>query len=443
MSILALMVCIILIVVLTTRYKLHPFLALFASSLLYGILVGMPLDQIVVSVNDGFGATLGRIGLIIIFGVVIGVFLEKSGAAYTLASAILNMIGKQRVTTAMATIGYFISIPVFADSGFLLVSPLNKVLTKKAGLSLAATAVALGLGLTATHTMVPPTPGPAAAAGILGADVGLVILLGMCVSAIALIPCLLYATKYAGRTFIDPDPQTSDEEVESLVRTAPPVFRSALPVALPIFFIVLRSTLPLIGVHIGPVFSSLISFLGEPVIALAIGAVFSFTLPAVFSRDMLSTDGWVGRSLTDIATVLLITGAGGMFGKVLQNSGIADSMNGTMSGLQVGILFPFLLAAAIKTAQGSSTVAMITTASIVAPMMGELGLVTEVQKAFAVVSIGAGSAVVSHANDSFFWVVTQLSGMSVRTGYRLYTTGTLVLGVSSALVLLICTYVIA
>jgi GntP family gluconate:H+ symporter len=185
-----------------------------------------------------------------------------------------------------------------------------------------------------------------------------------------------------------------------------------------------------------------IAFLGEPVIALVIGAMLSFTLPASFSRELLSTEGWVGKAFTDVASILLITGAGGMFGNVLQQSGIAASLGSSFSGLEAGLLLPFLLSSAIKTAQGSSTVAIITTASIVAPMMSQLGFTSEIQKALVVVAIGAGSAVVSHANDSFFWVVTQMSGMNVRTGYRLYTTGTLVLGGSAAAVLLVLSMVL-
>ena len=154
-------------------------------------------------------------------------------------------------------------------------------------------------------------------------------------------------------------------------------------------------------------------------------------------KSMLSTSGWVGKALTDAATIILITGAGGIFGKVLQDSGIADVMGETLGGIQIGIWLPFLLSAAIKTAQGSSTVALITTASILMPMMESLGFTTEMQKAIAVIAIGAGSAVFSHANDSFFWVVTQMSGMDVKTGYRLHSLGSAVLGISAAIFLFI------
>ncbi|MCK5367499.1 MAG: GntP family permease, partial [Cyclobacteriaceae bacterium] len=195
MVVLYLLLSVILIILLTTKLKVHPFLALFAVALMYGFLSGMSLDNIIDSINTGFGETLGKIGLIIIFGVIIGAFLENSGGAYRLAEAILKIVGKKRVPTAMGVIGYFISIPVFADSGFILLSPLNKSLTKKAGITLAGSTVALAMGLMATHTLVPPTPGPIAAAGILNADLGLVMLIGVPVSAFALIVAIIFAKK--------------------------------------------------------------------------------------------------------------------------------------------------------------------------------------------------------------------------------------------------------
>lgn len=392
----------------------------------------MDLASILVSINEGFGETLGKIGLIIIFGVIIGAFLENSGGAYALAEKVLKIVGKNRVPSAMSVIGYFVSIPVFADSGFLLLSPLNKSLSKKAGISLSGPAVALGLGLTATHTMVPPTPGPIAAAGILGANLGLVLLIGVPVSALALFVGLMFATKYAAKTWIDPNPEISEEEVQQQLKNAPGILKSSLPVFVPIILIVLNSIVNIEAVAPYVPFQKAIVFLGEPVVALCIGAFLSLTLPKKFDTKMLSAEGWVGKALRDAASVILITGAGGIFGKILQNSGIAAILGETLAGVNLNIWLPFLLAAAIKTAQGSSTVALITTASIMLPMMGPLGFEAELEKAIVVVAIGAGSAVVSHANDSFFWVVTQMSGMNVRTGYRLYSVGTLVLGISAA-----------
>ncbi len=433
MLVIYLVLSVVAIILLTAKLKLHPFVALLVVALSYGLVAGMPLDLIVKSVNHGFGNTLGAIGLIIVFGVIIGAFLENSGGAYKMAEKVLSIIGRTRVSVAMGVTGYIVSIPVFADSGFILISPLNKSLSKKAGISIAGSAVALGLGLTATHTLVPPTPGPIAAAGILHADLGLVIFWGLIVSALALIPSLIFATKYAARTYIDPNPDVSEEVISERIKDAPGALKSSIPIFVPIVLIVLKSVVGSLAKGDDGGVVKLISFIGEPFVALFIGMILSFLLPKKLEfGKMLSTNGWIGNSLRDAANIILITGAGGIFGMVLQNSGIASLLAKTLVHVHLSIWLPFLLAAAIKTAQGSSTVSLITTASIMMPMMGTLGFTGSVEKALVVLAIGAGSAVFSHANDSFFWVVTQLSGMDVKIGYRLYSVGTLVLGVSAA-----------
>jgi GntP family gluconate:H+ symporter len=434
MAVLYLLLSVLLIILLTAKLKVHPFLALFSVALLYGFLSGMSLESILQSINTGFGETLGKIGLIIIFGVIIGAFLEHSGGAYKIAQAILGVVGKHRVPMAMGVIGYFISIPVFCDSGFILLSPLNRSLAKKAGITLAGSAVALSIGLMASHTMVPPTPGPIAAAGLLGADLGTVMLLGVPISAFSLTMGIVFAKKYASKIYIDPAPELAESEINNRMTTAPSAARSSLPVVVPIVLIVVKSLINS-QVQNPSGILQLLAFLGEPVMALAIGALLSFTLPKKLKKDMLSTSGWVGKAMVNGASIIMITGAGGIFGKILQNSGIAEMLGESLADIQIGIWLPFLLAAAIKTAQGSSTVALITTASIILPMMTSLGFTSELEKAMTVIAIGAGSAVFSHANDSYFWVVTQMSGMDVKTGYRLQSVGTAVLGLTAAIVL--------
>src|SRR3972149_999364 len=210
---LLLFLSVVFIIVFTARLKVYPFIVLLLVAILYGVFAGMPLDKIVVSVNAGFGNTLGKIGIIIVLGVIIGAFLENSGGAHAMAEKILAIIGRKRVLPAMGITGWIVSIPVFADSGFLLISPLNKSLSKKGGLSLSGTAVALALGLTITHTMVPPTPGPVAAAGILNADLGLVMILSLPISILTLVPGLSYAAKDVSKTYIDPNPESQEKEL--------------------------------------------------------------------------------------------------------------------------------------------------------------------------------------------------------------------------------------
>ena len=427
---------VLLIVVATSKFRVHPFLALLFVALFFGLASGMPLDTIVQSINDGFGKTIGSIGIVIIAGVIIGTFLEQSGGAYAMANRILKLTGKKQVPLTMSIIGYFVSIPVFADSGFVILSPLNKALSKEAKISLAGSASALVLGLSVTHVLVPPTPGPIAAAGILEADLGMVIMLGVLTSIPVLLVGWLYASKIASRLYIDPDPEISPAEIEEKLKTAPSAFKSFIPILLPIFLIVLKSVSEFPTTPFGTGMSrEIIGFIGNPVVALMIGILIAFTLPEKFDTKMLSTTGWVGKALQNAAIIILITGAGGAFGMVLRNSGIADVMGESLSGMKIGILLPFLIAAAIKSAQGSSTVSLITTASLIAPMMHSLGFDSTMARALVVLSIGAGSLVVSHANDSMFWTFTQMTNMSVKQGFRIHTLGTLVLGCAAALII--------
>ena len=431
-----LFVSVLLIVVSTSRYRFHPFLALLFVAVFFGLLSGMPLSTIVESINEGFGGTIGQIGIVIIAGVIIGTFLEESGGAYAMANRILKLTGKKQVPLTMSIIGYIVSIPVFADSGFVILLPLTKALSKEAKISLAGSASALALGLAVTHNLVPPTPGPIAAAGILDANLGLVIMLGIITSIPVLLAGWLFASKIASRVYIDPNPDISPRDIEKKLKTAPSAFKSFVPILLPILLIVMKSVSDFPTSPFGDgAAKQVIGFMGEPVIALMIGILFAFTLPRKLEKDMLSSTGWVGKALQNAAIIILITGAGGAFGMVLRNSGIATVLGDSLEGMRIGIFLPFLIAAAIKSAQGSSTVALITTASLLAPMISSLGFETDVARALVVLSIGAGSLVVSHTNDSMFWIFTQMTGMKIKTGFRIHTVGTLVLGVSASLII--------
>jgi GntP family gluconate:H+ symporter len=352
-----------------------------------------------------------------------------------MAQKIMKLVGEKHVPLAMVILGYFVSIPVYADSGFVVLSPLNKALSKRAKISLAGPAIALSLGLTITHCLVPPTPGPIAAAGILEADLGLVIMVGVAVSLFAVFATWIFATKFASKVYIDPNPDESDEEIIEKIKKAPSAGSAFVPIIIPLLLIVLKSVSDFPTNPFGTGFiKSLFGFIGEPVIALIIGVFFAFLLPKKFERSMLSTTGWVGKALVTSAVIILITGAGGAFGMVLRNSGIADILGNSLSEINMGIWLPFLIAASLKSAQGSSTVAVITTASIMAPLMGILGFESPLERALVIASIGAGSMVVSQVNDSFFWVVTQFSNMNVKTGLKLHSLGTLICGLTAMMV---------
>lgn len=436
MTILLLLLASIVLIVFATSYlKLHPFLALLLACVVYGIGSGLPVLELVNTISTGFGSTVGKVGLLIIAGLVIGTFLEKTGGAMVLANSLLKLIGTKRIHTALGFIGYVVSIPVFADSGFIILASLNKALTRKAGLSLGGTAIALSMGLMASHTMVPPTPGPIAAAAILEADLGRVILVGLLTSIPALLVVIAFAKFMGQRINITPEINAAEDSPTEATHE-PSVFRAFLPILLPIVLIVLASiaAYPTRPLGEGGLYTGL-TVLGNPVIALFGGMLAAFLLPKKLDRRLLGSSGWVGEAMQGAALIILITGAGGAFGEVLKTSPLGETLETWITQVNPGLWLPFVLAAVIKSAQGSSTVAILTTASIIFPLLESMGFDTASSRALVVIAIGAGSAVVSHANDSFFWVVTQLSDMSVSQGYRLHALGSAVLGVTAFLVL--------
>ena len=429
------------ILVAISKFDIHPFLALFIGAIGFGICVGMPTELILKSVKDGFGGVLGNIGLLILLGVTIGTFLEKTGGAMVLAQKVLSWIGEKSIMLAMMLSGWILSIPVFGDSTFIMMNPISKSLSFKGKVPYAATTVALALGATASHSLVPPTPGPIAAAGIINADLGMVIFWGIVVSLISLVPCYYFVKKYV--TKIELEPKFAEGEQQESSGKKPSAFKSFLPIIFPLLLIILASVASYPSKPFGEnQLTDIILFLGTPIIALLLGAFLSFTLPEKFDRQVLSSTGWIGDSLVIAAPVILITGAGGIFGKMLQNSGIADIVTSNMSTANWGIFLPFIIAFFLKTAQGSSTVAMITTASIIAPILGTLGLDSESMRVFAVLAIGAGAIAISHANDSFFWAVTQLSGLTIKEGNKSHSVGTVIMAFTSILAIYLLTFIV-
>jgi GntP family gluconate:H+ symporter len=422
---------IVFIIVASTCFKLHPFLSLLLAAFGYGIFCGaMSPADVAKAVNAGFGDTVGRIGIVILAGCILGTFLEKSGGAFTLAQRTVRVVGQKNVPLAMGIIGYIVSIPVFCDSAFVVLAPLAKAMSRRAGVPLAASAVALSLGLYATHTMVPPTPGPVAAAGILNADLGLVIVWGMLVALVGLAAGWLFAILSTRGAPVDAEPQFDGGEPQNLDSDRPSALKSILPILLPIILIILKSIADLPRHPFGQGdLAAWVGFLGQPVVALLLGVFLAFLLPKKLTTEMLSTSGWVGESIVAAATIIVITGAGGAFGEVLKGSGISQFITDQVSpNASLSLLLPFAVAAVLKTAQGSSTVALSTTAGVIVPLLGPLGLDTATGRALTVVAIGAGSMIVSHVNDSYFWVVTGFSKMSLKEGYRYQTLGTLVQG---------------
>lgn len=425
MAIFLLLASVVLIIVLTGKMKVNAFMVLIGISFAYGLAIGMPALEVVKGIKNGFGSTLTSIGIVIVAGTIMGTILEKTGAALAMTQAILKLVGKKRAPLAMNIAGYVVSIPVFCDSGYVILTPLNKALAKESGTSMSVMAVALATGLYATHTMVPPTPGPIAAAAALSADLGKVILLGLIAAVPAALAGLLWATKVAKKYQIDSDVHESYSDIVKKFGKLPSTFLSFIPILLPIVLILLKSVAEFPSKPFGGAgLQVFLSFIGDPVTALLLGVLASLLL---VRKDSLgeAVNGWMSQGIKDSAIILVITAAGGSFGMIIKGSPIVDFIKMNMAGLPIGMLLPFLISAALKTAQGSSTVAIVTTASILAPMLATLGL----DPALTVIAIGAGSMVVSHANDSYFWVVSQFSNMPVATAYKAYSSATAVEGV--------------
>ncbi|WP_170006981.1 GntP family permease [Bacillus fonticola] len=417
----------------TAKLKIHPFLSLLFAAFGTGILAGLPLADIVTAVNTGFGGLMGSIGLVIVFGTIIGVILEKSGAALRMAEVVLRLVGEKRPQLAMSLIGSIVSIPVFCDSGYVILSSLKKALAKRAKVAVASMAIALSTGLFATHTLVPPTPGPIAAAGNIGAEnyLGLIILIGIIVAIPAVTVGYIWAMKVGTKIKVEgeDDLQYDYDEVIKGFGEMPSTWKSFAPILVPILLIGFASLVTFIGWE-GFIFDVFL-FLGSPVVALLAGIFFAFALLPKFDEETLS--GWVGEALKDAAPILLITGAGGAFGSVIKATPVGDFIQGfANSGLLSGaffLLIPFLIAAALKTAQGSSTTALVITSSLMAPLLTQADISGALPLALVVMAIGAGAMVVSHVNDSYFWVVKEFSGMTVVDAYKAQTMATLLQGI--------------
>ncbi len=426
-------VSVIFIILGTTKLKLHPFVVLLLASYLAGALAGLPAGSIAAVISRGFGDIMAYIGIVIILGTIIGVILEKSNAAIKLAELVLRLVGKRYPALGMSLIGYLVSIPVFCDSAFVILSSLKKSLVHQTRKPSATLSIALATGLYATHTFVPPTPGPIAAAGNLGLDeqLGMVILYGLAVALAALFAGYLWAL-FSGKRY------TTTEDTESFSGNLPgniklpSAARSLMPILVPIILIATRSVATFPSKPFGSaVLFDFLSFTGQPVNALLIGFLLSFLLFPAFNKKTLT--GWIGDGISAAAPILLITGAGGAFGAILNETQIGETIGNMLAGYNLGIFLPFIIAAAFKTAQGSSTVAMIATSALIAPLLASIGLDSLSGKVLAVMAVGAGAMTVSHANDSYFWVVTQFSGMDVKTGYKAHTAATLIQGLVSML----------
>lgn len=429
-------VAVIAMILAISKLKIHPFIVMTVIAIAVGLLCGMNTEDVIVKVKTGFGNILASIGIVILAGTIIGTILEKTGAALTMANTILKLVGKERSVLTMGLTGYVTGIPVFCDSGFVILSPISRALAAQSNKSLAIMATALSAGLYATHCLVPPTPGPIAMAGTLNANLGLVIGIGLLISLPATFMGILYANKVAGKIDIPANPEYTVDELVEKYGKLPGALHSFAPILVPIILIALKSIgdFPSHPFGTGAV-KMCFSFIGNPVIALLLGIVLATTL--IPKSEKKNTLSWVTDGVTNSAGILAITGAGGAFGEILKSLPLADALSSSLLQMHVGVFLPFIIAAILKSAMGASTVAMILTSAMVAPLMPALGFTSEIGKVLVIMAIGAGSMTVSHANDSYFWVVSQFSDMNTQQAYKCQTGVTLVQGITTIIVVFI------
>ena len=435
--IIAFVLAIVVMIVAISKYKIHPFLSIMSVSLILALIAGIPLGDIAGVIGAGFSGTFSSIGIVIILGALIGTVLEKTGAALKLADMVVKLVGQKNPELAIELMGWVVSIPVFCDSGFVILDPIRRAMVRRTRTSSVAMTVALSAGLYISHVFIPPTPGPIAAASTLGIGDNLLLVMGMGVlaSILPLIAGLLFA-KYIGKSVKSAD-ETGDsaetaktyEELVASFGKLPGGFDALAPIVVPIVLMALGSIASMAG-WTGIAFD-LFNFLGKPIIALAVGTIFA-VIQLAATKKLGEFYDLTNDTLKVTGPILFVTAAGGVLGKVIATSDMVNFIteHATVLG-SVGIFVPFLLAAILKSAQGSSTVAITTTAGIVAPLLGAIGMNTPAEIALVVMAIGAGAMTVSHANDSYFWVVTNFGQMTPEQGYKTQTMLTLVLGLAS------------
>ncbi|MGI6699060.1 MAG: GntP family permease [Christensenellales bacterium] len=436
-------IAVVIMILLISKFKVHAFISIMVVALLFAIVAGIPLKNIPGVIGDGFSATFKSIGIVIILGALVGTLLEKTGAALKMADVVVRLVGKKNPELAMILMGWVVSIPVFCDSGFVILNPIRKALVKRTGRSSVASTVALAMGLYISHCFIPPTPGPIASANTLydqglGMEANLLLVMGIGAAA-SILPIIvgwlygLFIGKHVKAA--DEADAVQDGEVvqtyEELVASygqLPSAWMSFAPIVVPIILMGISSAFSMAKVSV-----DIITFLGTPIMALAVGVVLGIIL-LVKAGHGKEFQALTEETLRVTGPILFVTAAGGVLGKVIASTELVKFIQDNASSLSsLGLFFPFLIAAILKTAQGSSTVAITTTAGIVAPLLGTLGMADSLSAALVTIAIGAGAMTVSHANDSYFWVVTNFGAMTPEQGYKTQTVGTLLIGLAGVL----------
>lgn len=423
--IIGLAVAVFVLIFLVLRTRVHALIAMLVAASIAGISGGLTAMETVSAITKGFGSTLGSIGIVIGLGVMMGRMLEVSGAAEQIAYSFIKWLGKKREEWALAITGYIVSVPIFVDSAFVILYPLVKALAKKGQRSLLTLGVALAGGLIVTHHAVPPTPGPLGVAGIFGVDIGSMMMAGLVLAIPCVIGIVIYA-RWLGDRYPDFQPENSPEESEDLhaahqrymeekeSKALPSLTLSLLPIVVPIVLIFINAVNNMLAKTEGMawlkenLWGQTVAFLGSPVIAMAISVLLAvYTLMP--KADKHETMERLEEGLQTAGIILLVTGAGGALGAVLRESGTGTVLAQQIASLPLSpVLIPFFIATLVRLIQGSGTVAMITAASISAPIVSQLPGINMLAAAQAATM---GALFFSYFNDSMFWVVNRMMGI--------------------------------
>ncbi|EJW09935.1 Gluconate transporter family protein [Rhodovulum sp. PH10] len=417
--VLAFLIGLAILLFLAIRLKISAFVALLVSAVVIGLLSGLPADKVIHDITGGFGKILSSIGIVIIFGVILGKYLEDGGAARRLALASIRALGQKNSPAAMSISGYLVSIPVFSDVAYVILVPLAKAISNRSGMAFAVLAVALLSGLQATQIYVPPTPGPLAVAGLLNLDIGRVIMYGGISAIFMTMFGWAYAVFWLRKT--DPQPWEYDaaeaaamaDQGDDQDKNLPGLFASLFPLLLPMVLILLNTTSAMM-LGKGHVLTKVFDFVGDANVALALGTLAAVvTLGHRLGREKILDI--VDDSLKTAGPIIFITAAGGSLGAVLKDSGVGNAVAAQVAGSGLPfILIPFVISGLLKTIQGSGTVAVITSATLCAPLAEQLGI----DPILIFLATGAGARLICHVNDSLFWIFTKMNGYDMKTGLR-------------------------
>ncbi|WP_425318691.1 GntP family permease [Pseudomonas nitroreducens] len=414
-------VTIIGLILLITRFKIHPFVALIIAAGFLGLTSGMPVATIVKSFQDGFGGVLGFVGIILALGTMLGKMMAESGGADQIARTLIQAFGKQRVHWAMMFAAFLVGIPLFFEIGFILLVPLVFIVSRRSGVSLIKIGIPLLAGLSAVHGLVPPHPGPLLAIGVFGADIGKTIFYGLLVA----LPTAAIAGPIFGAWISKMIPGQPNEELVAQIAHEPdtsnlPSFGVTLfTVLLPVFLMLLK-TFADVMLADGHVVRAWLDMIGHPITALLLALLLSlYTFGHARGFDSKKILKLLDQSLAPTAAIVMIIGAGGGFKQMLVASGVGDVIGHMAVHAQISpILLAWLVAAVIRIATGSATVATITGAGIVVPV---IDLIPGVNRELLVLATGAGSLILSHVNDAGFWLVKQYFNMSVMETFKTWT----------------------